>query len=106
VCKHVLYFSQKKVIKVEVNFCTYFVGLLVYFLYGIHHSKERDSMTSYSILMTSSEAGKGKWGSMHSTGPVPILSPSEEKAPPPTKPPKDISTDDKRPIVDEEEVTQ
>ena len=43
---------------------------------------------------------------MHSTGHVPILSPSEGKAPPPTKPPKDISTDDKRPIVDEEEVVQ
>ena len=43
---------------------------------------------------------------MHSTGPVQILSPSEEKAPPATKPPKDISTDDKRPIVDEEEVVQ
>jgi len=85
---------------------TYFTGLLVYFLYGIHHSKESDPMSSYSVLMTSSEAGKGKWGSMHSTGHVPILSPPEEKAPPPTKPPKDISTDDKRPIVDEEEVVQ
>jgi len=85
---------------------TYFTGLLVYFLYGIHHSKESDPMSSYSVLMTSSEAGKGKWGSMHSTGHVPILSPSEGKAPPPTKPPKDISTDDKRPIVDEEEVVQ
>jgi cationic amino acid transporter 4 len=96
---------HKKVMEVEINFCTCFVGLLVYFLYGIHHSKESDSMTSYSILMTSSEAGKGKWGSMHSTGTVPILSPSEEKAPPPMKPLKNISTDDKRPIVDEEELT-
>jgi hypothetical protein len=56
--------------------------------------------------MTSSEAGKGKWGSMHSTGPVPILSPPEEKAPAPTEPPKDICVDDKRPIIDEEEVPQ
>lgn len=63
-------------------------------------------MSSYSMLMTSSEAGKEKWGSMHSTGSLPILNTSEEKAPPPTKPPKDISTDDKRPIVDEEEVAQ
>jgi hypothetical protein len=78
----------------------------VYFLYGIHHSKESDPMSSYSILMTSSEAGKGKWGSMHNTGPVPILTPPEEKAPQQTNSPKDISTDDKRPIVDEEEVPQ
>jgi hypothetical protein len=90
----------------NLHLSTYFIGLLVYFLYGIHHSKESDIMSSYSVLMTSSEAGKGKWGSMHSTGPVQILSPSEEKAPPATKPPKDISTDDKRPIVDEEEVVQ
>lgn len=95
-----------KQVEVEVNFFTCFVGLLVYFLYGIHHSKESDSITSYSILMTSSEAGKGKWGSMHSTGPVPVLSPSEEKPPPTTKAPKDVSTDDKTPIVYEEEVTQ
>ncbi|PNF15823.1 hypothetical protein B7P43_G09896 [Cryptotermes secundus] len=82
------------------------LGLLVYFLYGIHHSKESDPTSSYSILMTSSEAGKGKWGSMHSSGPLPILSPSEEKTAAPTKPPNDISVDDKRPIIDEEEVPQ
>jgi hypothetical protein len=56
--------------------------------------------------MTSSEAGKGKWGSMHSSGPVPIQSPSEEKAVAPTKPLKDICIDDKKPIIDEEEVPQ
>ncbi|XP_057661076.1 cationic amino acid transporter 4 [Diorhabda carinulata] len=39
------------------------LGMLVYFLYGIHHSKEGDSNSSYSILMTSSEAIKEKWGS-------------------------------------------
>lgn len=39
------------------------LGMLVYFLYGIHHSKEGDSNSSYSILMTSSEAVKEKWGS-------------------------------------------
>ncbi|PSN48720.1 Cationic amino acid transporter 4 [Blattella germanica] len=82
------------------------LGLLVYFLYGIHHSKESDPASSYSILMTSSEAGKGKWGSMHSTGPMPILSPSQEKPASSEKPPKEISSDDKRPIVDEEEVAQ
>jgi hypothetical protein len=79
---------------------------LVYFLYGIHHSKESDTTSSYSILMKSSEAGKEKWGSMHSSGPLPILSPSEEKTAAPTKPPKDMSVDDKRPIIDEEEVPQ
>jgi cationic amino acid transporter 4 len=84
----------------------YISGLLVYFLYGIHHSKESDPLSSYSVLMTSSEAGKGKWGSMHSSGPVPIASPSEVKAAAPTKPLKDICVDDKRPIIDEEEVPQ
>lgn len=37
--------------------------MLVYFIYGIHHSKEGEATSSYSILMTSSEAVKGsKWG--------------------------------------------
>lgn len=41
----------------------HFLGMLVYFLYGIHHSKEGEANSSYSILMTSSEAVKGsKWG--------------------------------------------
>lgn len=39
----------------------------MYFLYGIHHSKEGESNSSYSILMTSSEAVKGKWGSTTKT---------------------------------------
>lgn len=35
----------------------------MYFLYGIHHSKEGEANSSYSILMTTSEAIKGtKWG--------------------------------------------
>ncbi|KAK5648729.1 hypothetical protein RI129_003621 [Pyrocoelia pectoralis] len=38
------------------------VGLLVYFLYGIHYSKEGESMSTYSTLMTSSEAVKETWG--------------------------------------------
>ncbi|KAL1137853.1 hypothetical protein AAG570_009549 [Ranatra chinensis] len=42
------------------------LGLLVYFLYGIHHSKENDTSTSYSVLMTSSEAGKVQWGAIAS----------------------------------------
>lgn len=49
-----------------VNQC-HFVGMLVYFLYGIHHSKEGESNSSYSILMTSSEAVKEKWGSTTKT---------------------------------------
>ncbi|XP_017139121.1 cationic amino acid transporter 4 [Drosophila miranda] len=40
------------------------IGMVVYFLYGIHHSKEGETCTSYSILMTSSEAGKLPWGSV------------------------------------------
>ncbi|XP_043260021.1 cationic amino acid transporter 4 [Colletes gigas] len=39
------------------------VGMLIYFLYGIHYSKESTSPNSYSILMATSEAGRGaKWG--------------------------------------------
>ncbi|XP_076180588.1 cationic amino acid transporter 4 [Ptiloglossa arizonensis] len=39
------------------------VGMLIYFLYGIHYSKESASPNSYSILMATSEAGRGaKWG--------------------------------------------
>lgn len=41
--------------------------MLVYFLYGIHHSKEGESKSSYSILMTSSEAVKEKWGATTKT---------------------------------------
>ncbi|EDW72847.1 uncharacterized protein Dwil_GK17226 [Drosophila willistoni] len=39
------------------------IGMVVYFLYGIHHSKEGESCSSYAILMTSSEATKLPWGS-------------------------------------------
>ncbi|KAF5292813.1 hypothetical protein FQA39_LY13858 [Lamprigera yunnana] len=38
------------------------VGLLVYFLYGIHYSKEGENVSTYSMLMASSEAVKEKWG--------------------------------------------
>ncbi|XP_066995636.2 cationic amino acid transporter 4 [Anabrus simplex] len=74
------------------------VGLLVYFLYGIRHSKESDPASSYSILMTSSEAGKVKWGSMHST--------SQDKVSQPLPTTSQVSLDDKRPIIDEEELVQ
>lgn len=40
------------------------LGLLVYFLYGIRHSKESELTSTYSMLMTSSEASKGPWGTM------------------------------------------
>ncbi|KAF7418564.1 hypothetical protein HZH68_001217 [Vespula germanica] len=39
------------------------VGMLIYFLYGIHYSKEAVSPNSYSVLMATSEAVRGaKWG--------------------------------------------
>lgn len=38
------------------------LGMLIYFLYGMHHSKEGEACSSYSMLMTSSEAGKMHWG--------------------------------------------
>nr|CAD7410097.1 unnamed protein product [Timema cristinae] len=83
-----------------------FPGMLVYFLYGIHHSKESDQVSSYSVLMTSSEAGKEKWGAMRSTSQQ-HLPPLEEKpAPSQAHAHKEISTEDDKPIVDEEEVTQ
>lgn len=62
-------------------------GLLVYFLYGIHHSKENDTATSYSVLLTSNEAGKVRWGSIGA---------AKRKSVP----------EDLKPIVDEEEITQ
>lgn len=63
------------------------VGLLVYFLYGIHHSKENDTATSYSVLLTSSEAGKVKWGAI-------------------TQQKRKSVQEDTKPIVDEEEIPQ
>ncbi|GJQ81878.1 hypothetical protein Trydic_g9903 [Trypoxylus dichotomus] len=43
------------------------IGILIYFLYGIHHSKEGDLTSTYAILMTSSEAVKNKFGSTMKT---------------------------------------
>ncbi|XP_073971330.1 cationic amino acid transporter 4 [Rhodnius prolixus] len=60
------------------------LGLLVYFLYGIHHSKENDTSNSYSVLLTSSEAGKIHWGTIqsaarrkHSADTLPIVEQEE-----------------------------
>ncbi|KAI5709945.1 hypothetical protein M8J75_004364 [Diaphorina citri] len=38
--------------------------LLVYFLYGIHHSKEQEVTSSYKVLLTSNEAVKLRWGAI------------------------------------------
>ncbi|XP_030758734.1 cationic amino acid transporter 4 [Sitophilus oryzae] len=72
------------------------IGMLVYFLYGIHHSKEGEGTSSYSILMTSSEAVKEKWGSTTRTNIKGLL--THRKA----------STGDKKTIVneDEEDITE
>ncbi|XP_070163839.1 cationic amino acid transporter 4 isoform X2 [Polyergus mexicanus] len=53
------------------------VGIMIYFLYGIHYSKEATTIpNSYSILMATSEAEKGtKWGSTLR------VSPKTDKAP-------------------------
>ncbi|KAI5745421.1 hypothetical protein M8J76_010916 [Diaphorina citri] len=40
------------------------LGLLVYFLYGIHHSKEQEVTSSYKVLLTSNEAVKLRWGAI------------------------------------------
>lgn len=40
------------------------IGLLVYFLYGIHHSKEQEVTSSYKVLLTSNEAVKLRWGAI------------------------------------------
>ncbi|XP_035734292.1 cationic amino acid transporter 4-like isoform X2 [Vespa mandarinia] len=58
------------------------VGMLIYFLYGIHYSKEAVSPNSYSVLMASSEAVRGaKWGAMlrvnQKVDKVPILDENE-----------------------------
>lgn len=66
------------------------IGMMVYFLYGIHHSKEGESGTSYSMLMTSSEASKGHWGSTAKAVIEKVMTKKAKK-------------DDKMPIVDEDE---
>ncbi|XP_020299490.1 cationic amino acid transporter 4 isoform X2 [Pseudomyrmex gracilis] len=59
------------------------LGMMIYFLYGIHYSKEAATTpNSYSILMATSEAEKGtKWGSTLRVSPqtdkTPILDDKE-----------------------------
>ncbi|XP_044728670.1 cationic amino acid transporter 4 [Chrysoperla carnea] len=71
------------------------IGMLVYFLYGIHHSKESDPATTYSMLMTSSEAGKSQWGATTRTAIKGALMARKHK-----------EAADKKPIIDEEEIVQ
>ncbi|KAF5280463.1 hypothetical protein FQR65_LT03272 [Abscondita terminalis] len=65
------------------------VGLLVYFLYGIHYSKEGESISTYSMLMASSEAVKEKWGATTKSKIQAAL--SKQKS----------SSEERHPIIDE-----
>lgn len=69
------------------------LGMLVYFLYGIHHSKEGETQSTYSMLMTSSEATKEKWGSTTKTNVKGVL----------TK--RKSSNGDRNPILDDDELS-
>lgn len=68
--------------------------MLVYFLYGIHHSKEGEGNASYSILMTSSEAVKETWGSTRKT----TFKNAFRR--------RKSSAEDRSAIIDEEEITE
>ncbi|KAF2898149.1 hypothetical protein ILUMI_08019 [Ignelater luminosus] len=70
------------------------VGMLVYFLYGIHHSKEGENISTYSMLMTSSEAVKGKWGATTKSNIKAVL--TQRKS----------INDERNAIIDEEEIVQ
>lgn len=68
-------------------------GLLLYFLYGQHHSREGEPVSSYSTLLTEpTPAGNTVFGSVQHT-----LSHVTAKI-------ASAATDDKKPIVDQEEV--
>lgn len=69
------------------------LGLLMYFLYGQHHSREGEPVSSYSTLLTEpTPAGNTVFGSVQHT-----LSHVTAKI-------ASAATDDKKPIVDQEEV--
>lgn len=70
------------------------LGMLVYFLYGIHHSKEGENISTYSMLMTSSEAVKGKWGATTKSNIKAAL--THRKS----------TNDERNAIIDEEEIVQ
>lgn len=84
------------------------IGMLIYFLYGIHHSKEGEVCSSYSMLMTSTEAGKSHWGatgggftiSLSGSGGVGVIKRTVLQ--------RFIGRkmDDKKPIVEEEDVDE
>ncbi|XP_037031589.1 cationic amino acid transporter 4 [Bradysia coprophila] len=43
------------------------IGMLVYFFYGIHHSKEGTLGTSYSMLLTTNDTNKSYWSATAKT---------------------------------------
>lgn len=69
-----------------------FLGVLVYFLYGIHHSKESDPTATYSMLMTSSEANKSAWGATTRSAVKGVFSRKAQ------------TSLDKKPIIEEDEI--
>lgn len=73
-----------------------FSGVLVYFLYGIHHSKESDPTATYSMLMTSSEANKSAWGATTRSASVAAVKGVFSR--------KAQTSLDKKPIIEEDEI--
>lgn len=78
------------------------LGMLIYFLYGIHHSKEGSLCTSYSMLITSNEATKNCWGSTARTALDKI---AESVGVASSSGSNHATDDDKVPIVDDEDET-